>query len=539
MPRRLGSKLILSLSFLVLLVGGTSGYLGLRAQKEHLVRAMILGADQLSQSMTSATWSAMLADRREDVYQIIGAIAQRQGVQGIRLFDREGILVFPRQTPDTGKPVGLQDSACRTCHHSQRPFARLQPSDRVRISEGADGHKTLSMVTPIFNEPACSNGACHAHQPDQKVLGVLDLSLSLDPLESQSHSMTVQTVASTLALFLLGSGFVFFFTRRFVANPIRELIQGTQKLSHLDLDHPLHITNRSEELDQLVDSFNQMRERLKRAVADLNEMARSLQDKVVERTHQLETAEDRLVRVDQLAALDRLASLGQLAASVAHEINNPLSGILNLSVLLERIVRADGIPAGREDEVRKHLAQISLQTERVARIVSNLLAFSRQQRAQHAPVDLNQLVQAALSLVNHKLQSMGTKTQVELANDLPAIECDAGQIQQVILNLAMNAAESMHSQGGGALTVRTRLLPDRARAELSIADTGEGIPTQQLSKIFEPFFTTKPEGKGVGLGLALVYGIVKEHGGDVEVRSQRDQGTTFTVTLPIKTGEPS
>jgi two-component system NtrC family sensor kinase len=538
MPRRLGPKLIISLSLLVLVIGGASGYLGLRAQKRHLVRAMIMGADQLSQSITSATWSAMQADRRADVYQIVDSIAERQGVQRIRMFDRQGTLVFPRDTPETGKAVPMEDAACRSCHRSQPPLARLSPNQRIRIEE-APGGKTLSMVTPIFNEPACSNGSCHAHSPEQKVLGVLDVSLSLDPLESQSRSMTVQTVASTLALVLLGAGFIVFSTRRFVANPIRELIQGTQKLSQLDLDQPLHITNRSEELDQLVDSFNLMRERLRRAISDLNEMARALQDKVAERTQQLETAEARLVRVDQLASLDRLASLGQLAASVAHEINNPLSGILNLSVLLERIVRADGIPKGREDEVRKHLGQISLQTERVARIVTNLLAFSRQQRPQRAPADLNQLVQAAFTLVSHKLQLMEAKPQMELDAGLPQVECDAGQIQQVILNLTMNAAESMQAKGGGTLFVRTRLLADRGLAELSVQDTGEGIPTEYLSKIFEPFFTTKSDGKGVGLGLALVYGIVKEHGGDVEVRSQRDVGTTFTVTLPTGTGEAS
>jgi two-component system NtrC family sensor kinase len=240
----------------------------------------------------------------------------------------------------------------------------------------------------------------------------------------------------------------------------------------------------------------------------------------------------------KLLQSDRLASLGQLAASVAHEINNPVSGVLNLSMLVERIMSNGGIPPGREAEVRKYLGQISAETARVGRIVSDLLAFSRRSKPQHGSADLNHLVRTTMGLVSHKLKLTEVEPVLELADDLPPVLCDASQIRQVILNLALNAAEAMQSKGGGKLTVTTGTLPDRSGVELRVRDTGEGIAPENLSKIFDPFFTTKPEGKGVGLGLAVLYGIVKAHDGEVEVTSRRDQGTTFTVTLPLKPGVP-
>jgi signal transduction histidine kinase len=298
----------------------------------------------------------------------------------------------------------------------------------------------------------------------------------------------------------------------------------------MDLDRPIKIDNQrsSQELDELVDSFNRMRERLKLAVAELNDMQQTLEDKVDERTQQLKAAQRKLVQSD------RLATLGQLAASVAHEINNPVSGVLNLSMLLERLMASGAYPPGREAEFRKYLGLISTETARVGRIVSDLLAFSRRSKPQRAPADLNKLVRTTIGLADHKLRLISAEVVLDLQDSLPLVECDSSQIQQVILNLVLNGAQAMQPRGGGKLTIRTRLISQEESAELIVQDTGEGIAPENLAKIFDPFFTTKPEGKGVGLGLAVLYGIVKAHEGEVEVVSKRNEGTTFTVTLPLK-----
>jgi len=528
MPRKLGPKLIISLTVLIVTISCVSGYLNFRTQKKHLVETMMLGADQLSRSITSATWHAMLDDDRKAAYEIMRVIADKQGVDRIRMFNREGHLVFSTDVREQRSIANLSDEVCIHCHSQGQLLSQSGEDSLVRYATSPDGVKTINKVTPIYNEPSCSNASCHAHSASTKVLGVVDVALRLDPVQKQTAAMTLQAVISTALEVIIGAAFVILFTRRFVANPIRQLIEGTKAVSAMELDRPIAITRRSQELDELVDSFNLMRERLKLAVAELNEMQQTLESKVEERTQQLQAAQRKLIQSD------RLATLGQLAASVAHEINNPVSGVLNLSMLLERLMTKGEYPPGREAEFRRYLGLISSETARVGRIVSDLLAFSRHSKPQRSPADLNKLVRSTLGLAEHKLKLSNAETVLELQDSLPAVECDASQMQQVILNLALNGAQAMQSRGGGKLTIRTRLLSDGNNVELCVQDTGEGIAAENLPKIFDPFFTTKADGKGVGLGLAVLYGIVKAHEGEVEVSSQRSEGTTFTITLPLK-----
>jgi two-component system NtrC family sensor kinase len=475
----------------------------------------------------------MLDDRREGAYEIMQVIADKQGVDRIRMFNREGKLMFSTDPHERPSVLLVHDEVCTTCHDRSAPRQSPPSASRVRYATSPEGIRTVNIVTPIFNEPSCANAACHAHPRKIKVLGVLDVALRLDPVDQQQKAMTWHKVVSTIVVVTIGAAFVILFTRRFVGKPIGELIEGTKAVSAMNLDRPIEITHRSRELDELADSFNRMRERLKAAVAELNEMAQTLEVKVAERTEQLQAAQRKLMQTD------RLASLGQLSASVAHEINNPVSGVLNLSMLLERLMAGGGFPSGREAEFRKYLGQISAETSRVGRIVSDLLAFSRRSKPQRAPADLNKLVRTTLGLAGHKLRLNNAETIVELQENLPPVECDSSQIQQVILNLVLNGAEAMLPKGGGKLTIRTRALPDGKSAELRVQDTGEGILPENLPKIFDPFFTTKPEGKGVGLGLAVLYGIVKAHDGEVDVTSRRNEATTFSVTLPLKSTSPA
>ena len=528
MPRKLGPKLILSLTVLIVTISCVSEYLNFRTQKQHLVETMMLGADQLSRSITSATWHAMLDDDRKAAYEIMRVIADKQGVDRIRMFNREGRLVFSTNPGEQTSVASVSSEECIACHSSGPVWNRPTENSLVRYATSPDGVNTINKVTPIYNEPSCSNAACHAHHAFTKVLGVLDVALRLDPIQKQTRAVTLEAVISTALEVLIGAAFVILFTRRFVAQPIQQLIEGTKAVSAMELDRPIRITRRSQELDELVDSFNLMRERVKLAVAELNDMQQTLESKVEERTRQLQAAQRKLIQSD------RLATLGQLAASVAHEINNPVSGVLNLSMLLERLMAQGEYPPGREAEFRKYLGLISSETARVGRIVSDLLAFSRRSKPQRSPADLNKLVRTTLGLADHKLKLSNADTVLALQENLPLVECDASQMQQVILNLVLNGAQAMQSRGGGKLTIRTRLLAEENSVELCVCDTGEGIAPENLPKIFDPFFTTKPEGKGVGLGLAVLYGIVKAHEGEVEVTSQRNEGTTFTVILPLK-----
>jgi signal transduction histidine kinase len=201
-------------------------------------------------------------------------------------------------------------------------------------------------------------------------------------------------------------------------------------------------------------------------------------------------------------------------------------------MLMQRMLKEDGVPPERLAEFRKYLGQVTSETARVGRIVSDLLAFSRRGKPQQAKADLNRIVAMTLSLVDHKMKLSNVTVKTTLCETLPPAHCDPSQIQQVVLNLLLNAAEATQSRPERKVVISTEATRDMAL--IVISDNGEGIPPENLAKIFDPFFTTKPEGKGVGLGLAVSYGIIEAHGGDIEVKSNVGQGTTFTVSLPLE-----
>lgn len=527
MRSKLSVKLILSLTVIVVVIKAAFGYFYLRTQQQHLVDTMVLGADQLSRSITSATWQAMLDDHRTVAYDIMSKIAEKQGVDRIRMYNGEGVLTHSTRSEEIGLQLTKDQPPCDSCHAPGATRVELTVEGRSRMSTSADGVRTLNMVTPIYNEPACSNAACHAHPVEVRVLGVLDVALSTKPLEDEESSVKAQVIISTAVQIALISLFIALFTRRFVALPIRELIDGTKQVSAMELDKPITIKHGSVEMDELVSSFNTMRDRLRNAMDELNQFTQSLEEKVSQRTEQLKAAHQKLLHSD------RLASLGQLSASVAHEINNPISGVLNLSMLLQRMLKQDGVPPERLDDFRRYLGQITSETTRVGRIVSDLLAFSRRSKPQRQDADLNKIIRNTVSLVGHKLKLCDTTAILDLDDHLPPLPCDPSQMQQVVLNLVMNAAEATHAKGGGKVVITTRLNHRTNCVEMIVEDNGEGIPKENLSKIFEPFFTSKADGKGVGLGLAVTYGIVREHDGEVDVKSTLGVGTRFTISLPL------
>ena len=234
---------------------------------------------------------------------------------------------------------------------------------------------------------------------------------------------------------------------------------------------------------------------------------------------------------EQVIAQEKLASLGKLSATIAHEINNPLAAVLTYNRLMIKQNRTGRLTPEREDDIAKYLSIMASETARCGEIVKNLLAFSRQSKINIENRNIEEIVDRTLTLLSHDLGMKGVKVVKHINADLPEVQCDFKQIQQALLNVVGNASEAM--AGGGVLTMAAKHSTGGRTMEIKISDTGCGIQKKHLKNIFEPFFTTKEEGKGVGLGLSVVYGIVTRHRGTIEVESEPGEGTTFTIHLPL------
>jgi two-component system, NtrC family, sensor kinase len=261
---------------------------------------------------------------------------------------------------------------------------------------------------------------------------------------------------------------------------------------------------------------------------DEKEMTRRLEKMVEDRTRQLKESHNKLLHQD------KMSSLGKLSSSVVHEINNPISGILNLAMLCKRIIKEDLIDQKEIDLFRQYLNLIETETRRISRIVSNLLVFSRRSKIELKRISLNQLIEKTLFLNSNLLKLNNVTVETQLVPELPDFYGSEDQLQQVFMNLVSNAAESMGDTDGGVLSVNTEYSVENDVIFIQFNDTGVGIHDENISKLFEPFFTTKKKGKGVGLGLSVAYGIVEEHGGKIYVDSKPGQGASFRVVLPRK-----
>jgi two-component system NtrC family sensor kinase len=337
----------------------------------------------------------------------------------------------------------------------------------------------------------------------QGIVGILYVGI----LEQKYLDIRRRAVGVFLAITLLGAlvalALSYFFARN-ISVSVNKLVTASREVAHGNLDAQVEIRSK-DELHELADTFNFMASALKRRDEQLKEFA-----------------------TRKIMESERLALIGQLAAGVAHEINNPLQGIVTYSHLL-----LEGMPEpGRH---REAVQKIVTQADRCRDIIRGLLDFSRQRKPDKRLFDVNVVLQECVSLVANQALFHNIEIVQNLAEPLPRLLMDPSQIQQVFMNLIINAAEAMN--GAGRLTLRTRFDPCAQVVEAQFTDTGHGIRLEDKERIFDPFFTTKEVGHGTGLGLAISYGIIKEHNGMVTVESEAGRGATFTVRLPVTNEE--
>lgn len=499
------------------------GYWNLRLWRQSQEEIIFQSADRISDTIRRSIRYSMLRNQHEEVFHIINTIGHESGISRIRIFNREGKISFSTDDQEVGQLVDKNAEACYACHAQRQPLARLDRPDRMRIYRAHDGTRVLGLIRPIENEADCSSAACHAHTDSSQVLGVLDTNVSLAAMDvavaKQERRAVIFTAASLLAVSLFTVWLIWLTVHR----PVHQLTEGTRAVAQGNLDYLLPETN-NDEIGSLAVSFNRMTQELRKAQAENRQWTETLEDRVRQKTGELESA------YRSLTQSEKMASLGKLAAVVAHEINNPLAGILTYSKLISRMADKGFNEGRRLAEAKGYLQIIEGESRRCGGIVQNLLTFARQTPINPQKNDLNAIIERCLLLVGHQMDLQSIELHKTLDPQLPPLYCDAGQVQQALLVVMMNGVEAMPH--GGRLGVESAYDPARRLGRVVVRDEGPGIPPEVLSHIFEPFFTTKEEGKGTGLGLAIALGIVQQHGGNIEVASNAQKGTAFTVLLP-------
>jgi two-component system, NtrC family, sensor kinase len=486
--------------------------------QEQLLHGQAAGAALFSDTIERATFRAMLEDRRSDAFDVMREIGGQEGVEAVRLLAKDGRVAFSTAEAEVGTVLHNSAEPCRACHAAGTARSDASLAERTRVF-GQGGHRVLGLVTPIRNQQRCYTAACHAHRSDEDVLGLLDVSLSLASMDARMASFRRGTLLLTAAGVLLLCMFFFAFAHSNVVRPVQALLEGTRRVAGDELDTEIRVHSKGE-LGLLGASFNEMTRSLRLAETELHALMLDLERQVEERTADLKRAQAALVQSE------KLSSLGRLSASIAHEINNPLAGILTFAKFVIRTLEAGPPDEAARRELVRNLALVQRETERCSAIVRSLLDFARDRPVELRRMNVNAAVEEGLQLIAHQAAIQGLTVEKRLA-PTPDVMADFGQLRQAVVNVLLNAVQAMGKSG--TLTVATRAAKDGA-VEIAVADTGPGIGKDDIPRLFEPFFTTKE--KGTGLGLPVVYGILQRHGGQVDVQSERGRGTTFTLRLP-------
>ena len=526
---RIGQTLSLKLNLLLLsamvVIFALMGYVNVRLHRQHLEQNTLLVAERISDIIKHGTTEYMLRNDREGLHRSIETIASEPGIEKIRIFDQEGRVTYTTSVPEQNHVVDKSAEACYGCHAQSQPLTRLKRPDRFRIYRNGGGSRVLGVITPIENQPACSNAACHAHPAEQQILGVLDTNISLAKADVQLAEGTRRMIIYTACALLLIAVLSWFSVLRVVGKPVKALKRGTERLAAGDLGYQIEVRSR-DEIGELAHSFNDMSSQLEKEHNENVAWTHTLEQRVDQKTRELKRAHEHALHTE------KMASIGKMAAVLAHEINNPLSGILTYAKLLRKWLDHEDGGESRRREICDSLDLIASESRRCGDLVKNLLTFSRTTPMNVQATNLNQIIDRALRLIQHQLDLAGIHFEPQLDPNLPPVLCDGAQIEQVLLALMVNAMDAMPQ--GGNLWVTTRADVDKSTVQVVVRDDGTGISPEILPRLFEPFLTTKETGRGVGLGLAISRSILERHNGSIDVQSELGRGTTFTVTLPCE-----
>ncbi|MBI2391890.1 MAG: HAMP domain-containing histidine kinase [Deltaproteobacteria bacterium] len=514
----LGVKLFAGVFGTIVVVFLSFSYFSAQETSEAWEQSFEQQATQTTAVIERVLRQGMLLGKKESVHAAMRDVATAPGIEVVRIYDKQGVVRFSTNEGEIGTRAARNDEVCAICHGEHFRTARLESFTRTLRDRGVP---IMGQARLIRNGAQCAGTGCHEPPDKKEYLGVMDFQTSMIAVEQANLDAQRSTAWAAVVMAITGGIVTMFLIFRLVRRPILELVRGTREVAAGNLETRLHL-EQSAEAYELARAFNQMAGDLSRARERSEKWEENLARAIDEKTAELAAAHRRMLH------MEKMASLGKLAATVAHELNNPLAGIVVYAKLLARDLKEPELPESEKKETLRYVEVVRQESSRCGDIVRNLLSFARQSKNVFAEHGLNTIVDRSMMTVQHLMKTNSIECRVGTIDGDDRLFCDQNELQQALVALLVNAAEAMPN--GGEL--RIDLTGEADTIVVDVADTGVGIPPEILPEIFEPFVSTKGDEKGVGLGLSVVYGIVRRHEGSIDVESEPGKGTTFRVTLP-------
>jgi len=518
---KLSVRLFLVTSLVLIIIFSIYTYFTVRNLEDDFTASYKQNAYNISDVIKRSTRHSMLLNQREDVYEIIKTIGNEPGVRTVRIYNKQGVISYSSDSTERNKTVDMNAEACIMCHENNSISKNIARKDSLRIFSIKE-ERFIGLINPIRNEKDCFTSDCHAHKSTTELLGILDVVVSMEKADKIIRANKKDVIVNSVIITVLISGLSLVFILILVNKPLKILQEGISSLGKGDYNYRINIGTKTE-LGVIAAEFNDMARLLSSAYTEIKEWNETLNDKVEQKSAELKNI------YEQVLQIEKLASLGKLSATVAHELNNPLEGILTYSKLIIKKLK-DRNPEDVNHKVIEFLNLIADEASRCGKIVKDLLLFSHRDLEQFKKSNIVDIIDKSVMLINHHLEINNVKLERTYSDESVEVFCNPQKIQQALISILINAIESMHNKGG---EIRINLLKENDYVVLRIKDQGDGISPKDLPFIFEPFYTTKDASKGTGLGLSVVYGIIKVHNGKIEVEETSDKGTTFKIVLPI------
>jgi two-component system, NtrC family, sensor kinase len=519
---------IITISSLILFV--LFGIIFRSVYEQYLNTVIRQSGNNIGSIVEGSLYHSMLENDKGALQSTLDIINTMSGIDDVNMYDNKDSLVYTSFSSETSSH---SNPNCLNCHvNIKSMFPRKEKSYRIinvksecNMNQNDNNHRHLLIRSPILNEKSCFTASCHAHPENEEVLGSLIIKLPLADLDNAVKKSSAEFYLLAIFITLLLVMVLIFFTRKKIKNPLNDIIKASLAVSDGNKNTRLEIRpNQLDDMRMVSQAFNDMLDSLQKATEELQNWSQQLEYKVQKKSEELGAAQHELIQIE------RIASLGKLSSSVAHEINNPLSGILVYTKLIYKQLSNPELSASKKDSILRHLKLIENETKRCGDIVKGLLDFSRRDQDDFETRHLNDIMQETYELMTHPITIANNGFLKDFSAKSDLINCSPNQIKQACVAILVNAVEAVRENGEIIISTKNT---DTDTIRIEISDNGIGIPEDDVTHIFEPFFSTKHDTSGIGLGLAIVHGIIKSHNGKIEVKSELGKGTTISITLPL------